>query len=272
MDWIYGKTVLITGASSGLGRAMTVRLIKEHNCKVIGIGQSEPKMKSLIDELSYQKDAFTYQLFDVGVKKNWEIFSEKILANNINIDILINNAGILLPFDKSYNYSEEAVEKCMNTNFNSCRYAINSMLPVLRKSIMPGILNISSSDALAPIIGTGIYSASKAALKAYSEVLIAELGREMYIGYACPGFMKTDIFRHQYVISQSSLINMFSANVDKVAGKIIKKIIRQKSRIIVGKVAKFLNFTAKFFPVLGLKFYEQVIKSSKVKMFDNVRY
>lgn len=40
MDWIYGKTLLITGASSGLGRAMTVRLIKEHNCKVIGIGQS----------------------------------------------------------------------------------------------------------------------------------------------------------------------------------------------------------------------------------------
>lgn len=160
----------------------------------------------------------------------------------------------------------------MNTNFNSCRYAINSMLPVLKKSTMPGILNISSSDALAPIIGTSIYSASKAALKAYSEVLIAELGREMYIGYACPGFMKTDIFRHQYVISQSSLINMFSANVDKVAEKIIKKIIRQKSRIIVGKDAKFMNFTSKFFPVLGLKLYEQVIKSSKVKMFDNVRY
>ncbi len=63
--------MLITGASSGLGRAMTVRLIKEHNCKVIGIGQSEPKMKSLIDELSYQKDAFTYQLFDVG-KIKWQ--------------------------------------------------------------------------------------------------------------------------------------------------------------------------------------------------------
>ena len=42
--------------------------------------------------------------------------------------------------------------------------------------------------------------------------------------------------------------------------------------IIFGKDAKFMNFTSKFFPVLGLKFYEQVIKSSKVKMFDNVRY
>lgn len=68
MDWIYGKTLLITGASSGLGRAMTVRLIKEHNCKVIGIGQSEPKMKRFIDELSYQKDALR-TVFMVGVKE-----------------------------------------------------------------------------------------------------------------------------------------------------------------------------------------------------------
>lgn len=45
MDWIYGKTVLITGASSGLGRAMTVRLIKEHNCKVIGIVSQNLKEK-----------------------------------------------------------------------------------------------------------------------------------------------------------------------------------------------------------------------------------
>lgn len=272
MDWIYGKTILITGASSGLGRAMTVKLIKEHNCKVIGIGISEPKMRSLIDELSYQKDAFLYELFDVGIKENWVRFSEKIKAEKINIDILINNAGILPPFDKSFNYSEEQVEKCMNTNFHSCRYAINTMLPILRHSTMPGIVNISSSDALVPIVGTSIYSASKAALKAYSEALIGELGREMYIGYVCPGFIKTDIFRNQYTISKSTLITMASTNVDKAASKIIKKIIKQKSRMIVGKDAKFMNFTSKFFPVLGLKFYEQIIKSSNIKMFDNVRY
>ena len=47
MDWIYGKTILITGASSGLGRAMTLQLIREHGCMVLGIGQSEEKMKSL---------------------------------------------------------------------------------------------------------------------------------------------------------------------------------------------------------------------------------
>ncbi len=271
MDWIYGKTVLITGASSGLGRAISIRLIKEQNCKVIGIGQSEEKMKSLKEELTYLRDEFEYRIFDVSIEENWKIFANELLAEERNIDLLINNAGILPPFDKSQNYTEEQVHKCMNVNFHGCRYAINTMLPILRKSTMAGIVNVSSADALAAIIGTSIYSAGKAALKAYTEVLIAELGREMYIGYICPGFIKTDILRNQYVQSESRLMRMVSTKADKMAKKIIKKIIKQKSRIIVGKDAKFMNFTSKFLPIAGLKMYEQIIKHSKIEMFENVR-
>ena len=72
MDWIYGKTVLITGASSGLGRALSVHLIKEQNCKVIGIGQSEKKMESLKEELTYLRDEFEYRIFDVSMEENWK--------------------------------------------------------------------------------------------------------------------------------------------------------------------------------------------------------
>lgn len=271
MDWIYGKNVLITGASSGLGRELSIYLIREQNCKVIGIGQSEEKMKSLKEELTYLRDEFEYRIFDISIQENWEVFAEELMAEERNVDLLINNAGMLLPFDKSVNYTEEQVHRCMNVNFHGCRYAINAMLPILRKSTMAGIVNISSSDALAAIIGTSIYSASKAALKAYTEVLIAELGREMYIGYVCPGFIRTDIFRNQYIQSESSLIKMASTKVDKVVKKIVKKIVKQKSRMIVGKDAKFMNFTSKFLPVVGLKLYEQVIKHSKIEMFENVR-
>lgn len=271
MDWIYGKTVLITGASSGLGRALSVQLIREQNCKVIGIGQSEEKMKSLKEELTYLRDEFEYRIFDVSIEENWKLFANELLVEDKNVDLLINNAGMLLPFEKSVNYTEEQVHRCMDVNFHGCRYAINAMLPILRKSTMAGIVNISSSDALAAIIGTSIYSASKAALKAYTEVLIAELGREMYIGYVCPGFTRTEIFRNQYIQSESRLIKMASTKVDKVAKKIVKKIAKQKSRIIVGKDAKFMNFTSKFLPVAGLKLYEQIIKHSKIEMFENVR-
>ncbi len=271
MDWIDGKTVLITGASSGIGRSLSVQLIKEHSCRVIGIGLTEVKMKSLLDELSYQRDAFMYKIFDVSIQENWESLAWELQEEKIIVDILINNAGILLPFDKFTNYSEEQVERCMEINFHACRYSIQAMLPILRRSTMPGIINVTSSDAIAPIVGTSIYSASKAALKAYTEVLIAELGREMYIGYICPGFVKTDIFRYQYFVSNTRIIQMMSTDVDKMAHKIIKRIINQKARSIIGKDAKFMNFTAKFFPVLGLKFYEILIKKCNTKMFENLR-
>ncbi len=270
MNWLYGKTILITGASSGLGRALTVQLIREYNCKVIGVGQSEPKMKSIIDELSYLRDAFSYSIFDVSVEENWEKFAWELENEEKEVDILINNAGMLPPFDKSQNYSEEQIARCMAVNFHSCRYSIRAMLPTLRKSTMSGIINITSAQVLAPLVGMSIYSASKAALKAYTETLIEELGREMYVGYVCPGFIRTDILRNQYVQSDSRLMRMISGSVDRMASKIIKKIGKQKARIIVGKDAKVMNFTAKFFPVLGLKFYEQIIKVSKIKMFENV--
>lgn len=270
MDWIYGKTILITGASSGLGRSLTIKLIRELNCKVIGIGMSEKKMKSLIGELSYQRDEFSYYIFDIGVEENWTKLAAKLLSEDKKVDILINNAGMLPPFDKFFHYSEEQIRRCMDVNFHGQRYAIKAMLPILRKSTMPGIVNISSSGALLPIVGTSIYSASKAAVKAFTEALIGELGREMYVGYVCPGFIKTDIFRNQYVISDNRMIKMAYTKVDKISGRIIKKICKHKSRIIVGKDAKFMNFISKFFPVLGLKLYEHIIKGSKIKMFENI--
>ncbi len=271
MDWIYGKTFLITGASSGIGRALTIQLIQEHNCKVIGIGRSEEKMLELKQELSFQSDNFRYQLFDVSQPDNWKDFATRCKEENIHIDILINNAGMLPPFNKSVNYTEEQIEECMNVNFHSCRYAINNMIPILRNSDMPAIINVSSAGALAPIIGTSIYSASKAALKAYTECLIAELGREMYIAYACPGFSQTNIFRNQYHQMDSKWIKRASTTPDKIAKKMIKKIIKQKSRMIIGKDAKLLNFTSKHFPILGLKIYELILKHSKSEMFENIK-
>lgn len=271
MDWIYGKTVLITGASSGIGRSLTVELIREHNCKVIGVGQSEPKMKSIIDELSYQRDAFIYKTFDVSDLAKWENFAWELQEENINVDILINNAGMMPPFDKAMNYSEEQIQRCFDVNFHGYRYAIKTMLPILRRSTMPAIINISSADALAAIVGTSVYAASKAAVKSYTEALIGELGREMYVGYVCPGFVRTDIFRNQYFVSNTRLIRMVSTDADKMAHKIIKRMIKQKARSIIGKDAKFMNFTSKFFPVLGLKFYEILIKHYNIKMFENLR-
>lgn len=270
MDWIYGKTVVITGASSGIGRSLTVRLIRKYNCRVIGIGQSEAKMLSIKDELTYERDAFSYQIFDVSDEGKWIDFARQLKDNNIKIDILINNAGYMPIINKATAYTDEQYDKCMDINFHAVRYGVNHMLPILREAVMPGIINVCSAMSITPMIGTAAYSASKAALKSYSESLIGEIGRTMYVGYVCPGFVRTDLFRSQYFVSQAKLMKMITTDVDKTAKKIINNIIKQKQRSMVGRFARIVNFMDKFFPVLGIKFFELVIKNAKLKMFENV--
>lgn len=263
MEWIYGKTIVITGASSGIGRALTELFIREYNCRVIGIGQSKEKMDNLIQELNYQKEAFRPKIFDVSSPDEWKTFSEELLANDVSVDILVNNAGMMPVFNQALNLSEEEIKRCFDVNFHSVRYGIEAMLPILRKSMMPGIVNISGAAALVSLPGMGIYGATKAALKAYTESMIEELGREMYIAYACPGLVRTDLLRNQEANGKKRWIRFMSTTPEKMAKKIVNKIVGQKSRMILGKDAHFMNFTAKHFPVLGLKFYESILKSPK---------
>ena len=135
------------------------------------------------------------------------------------------------PFDKAINYSKETIDRCVDVNFHACRYAMKEMLPVLKNSTMPGIINISSADALASLTGTSIYGATKAALKAYTESLIGELGREMYVAYVCPGVVRTDIFRNQYYPANDGVIKMISTSPDKMEGKNIKKMRAEIERL-----------------------------------------
>ena len=75
--WLNNKTILLTGASSGIGKELAKTLIERHNCKIIGVGRSEEKMLKFIEDLGDNKINFSYKLFDVGIEDNWkELASE----------------------------------------------------------------------------------------------------------------------------------------------------------------------------------------------------
>src|SRR5699024_6907729 len=133
-NWLDNKTVIVTGASSGMGKGITEKLIKEHGCKVLGVARSEKKMEALVAELGEYASQFSYQLFDVSVRENWENYVAYLNENGIKPDVLINNAGILPKLDRFEHYSVEDIEKAMNINFYSAGYSMHAPPPLLLQS------------------------------------------------------------------------------------------------------------------------------------------
>lgn len=271
-DWMDNKTVIITGASGGMGKGVAEKLIKEHGCTVIGIARSEEKMKKVVEELGEYADKFSYQLFDVAVEQNWLDFVAYLNENSIKPDVLINNAGILPKFDRFQNYTVEYIKKAMDINFYSAVYSIHALLPILLESDSPAIINIDSSAALMTLAGTSVYSASKAALKSLSEALREELRGKCYVGIVCPGFTKTDIFRDQDSADAKAqkMLNMVSTSCDRMVKMIMNDIQTKKPLGVHGFDAAFMNYFGRVMPVQGGRLFSAVMKMSKLPLFDAV--
>ena len=272
--WLQGKTVVVTGASGGMGAGIAATLLKKHGCTVIGIARNEKKIMKFIDELGEENaKRFSYRLFDVSVRENWESFAKELKEENIAVDVLINNAGILPKFKRFDRYSYEEIERAMNINFYSCIYSVKTMLPILQKSSTPAIINIDSSAALMTLAGTSMYSASKAALKSFTEALRLEFAGKIYVGMVCPGFTKTDIFSGQGDVGKgraSKIIEMISTDCDKMVKMIMFGIEHKMPMQVRGMDAHAMSICNRLLPVAGSKLYSTIMKAAKVDIFDEV--
>ena len=195
--WIDNKTVIISGASSGIGKALAEVLIKKHNCQVLGIGRNKDRLENFKNSLGEKSELFTCFTFDVSVYENWVNFASELNTKAIKPNVLINNAGVLPHFAVFEKYSIEETKKVLDVNFYSSVYSIKTFLPTLLESNDNAIINVSSSSALSPVVGTTLYTASKTAIKGFTEVLAQDYKKRLYVCLVCPGFTKTDIFSNQ---------------------------------------------------------------------------
>ncbi len=259
---------MITGASSGFGKLLSQKLVKDHGCKVIGIARTQSKLEALKEELG---ENFTFYAFDVSDKENWQDLAKTLEEKDIQVDILINNAGVLPPFKKFELCAVAEIENTLNTNFFASVYSISALLPILEKSQYKSIINISSSAALCTVRGTGAYSASKSALKSLTESLALE-DKSRYVCLVCPGFAKTDIFRSQKILGkkESSIISRVCSDPEKIVDKLLKKIAKKKKRVVLGFDARLMDFFARMMPRLTPILISKILKKSNISLFENI--
>ena len=169
------KTVLVTGASRGIGKAIALKFAKEKYNLIINASKSSKDLLAVAEEVrSYGVDCYPI-LADVSNYHAVTHMFEEILLTYPQIDVIINNAGIShvgLFTDIHYDQWQHLINTNLNSVFNICHHAV----PILLRKKSGHIINISSIWGLVGASCEVAYSTSKGAIHAFTQSLAKELG------------------------------------------------------------------------------------------------
>ena len=256
------KTVVITGASSGIGKEISKRLISVYGCTVYAIARNEEKLKEAKKELG---EGYIIYPMDASLKENWVNFAQLLKNSSISVDILITCAGILPKFDTFENTEIEEYEKAIFVNYLGQVYACKLLLPIINKG--GAIVNVASASALCPFSLVSGYTASKSAICRFTESIAQEI-KHISVSCVMCGFVKTDIMKNQSMTEkEEKLIRAFSADCPKTVRKILRRVRRRKKRIITGFDGHFMSLMYRLFPKLAPIFFSWFLRISGISMF-----
>ncbi len=185
------KVVIITGGSSGIGKALAAEF-GARGSKIMITGRNGFNLDKTVKELSDRGISIVGFRGDVSVEENNRRMAEEAIERFGTIDVLINNAGISMRalFEEA---DVEVIERVMNTNFFGTVYATKHCLPEIIRN-KGSVIGISSIAGFRGLPGRTGYSASKFALNGFLEALRLELApKGTHVLTACPGFTSTNI-------------------------------------------------------------------------------
>jgi short-subunit dehydrogenase len=258
------KVVIITGASSGIGKALALECATR-GAKLSLAARNGEKLESLVSGLKSGGTDVIYTITDVSREEDCKALIEHTVKTYGRIDILINNAGISMRalFDE---LDLSVIRSLMETNFWGTVYCSHFALPYLLAS-RGSLVGVSSIAGYKGLPGRTGYSASKFAMHGLLEVIrIENMKKGLHVLIACPGFTASNI--RNAALSKDGTAQgesprdegeMMSA--EQVAVHICNAIGKRKASLILttqGKMSVLLN---KFFPrFMDRMFYNHMAK------------
>ena len=261
------KVAVVTGAASGIGKALSV-LLAERGAVVALVDINTEGLAGTADQITSTGGACSQHVVDVADRAAVEALAAEVVSQHGAVHLLINNAGVSV-VDRVEDIAYDDFEWLMNINFWGVVYGTKSFLPHLKRADEAHIVNISSLFGIMSVPLQSAYNAAKFAVRGFTESLKMELA-DSNVGVSCvhPGGIQTEITRNSRIgegalqMSRDELHAAFlraaPTRPEKAAAVILRGVERNRRRILIGLDARIADWVARHFPgtyerVLGLQ-------------------
>jgi short-subunit dehydrogenase len=255
-----GKVSVITGAASGIGRALAIGLWHK-GCHLALIDLNEDGLHQLAGELTRNVKGrrVSLHIADVGNKVRMKDVSAEVVEAHQTVHLLINNAGI--GYEAAFpQTSLETWEHVMAVNLWGTIYGCHFFMPYLAKAEQAHIVNLSSLFGIVAMAGQTAYSTTKFAVRGFSESLWEELrGTSIGLTVVHPGSVATNIMKTSAgddPLLMQRLADWFEKNAippESAAAQIIAAIEKGKPRLLITPEVVFADCVKRLMPVMGNK-------------------
>lgn len=213
-NYVKDKVILITGAGSGFG-ALISQMTAEMGAKVVGVDINQDGLKSVFDNIQNEGHEAAFTTADVTSKEDMDAAANFTVEKFGRIDVLVNNAGIMpLAFFADHKKAWRAWDKVIDINFKGVVNGITAVYDQMVQQSAGQIVNISSIYGNYGIPGSGVYSATKAAVKVLSDSLRAETQGKIKVTTVKPtGVPGTNL--GSGVINEGAVVGLTGINAAK---------------------------------------------------------
>ena len=190
MENVKGKVVAITGASSGIGKAIAIEAAKNGAKVVLGARRSE-QLQQLVAEIRSAGGEAVCTKIDVKDKGDLDRLVNLAVEHYGKLDVIVNNAGVS-QLSRIDDVDIEGWEQMIDINLKGVLYGMAAAIPVFKKQQSGHIVNIISTSGLKIVPMQGVYAGTKNAIRTIAEAFRQESYGTIRITGISPGFVKTD--------------------------------------------------------------------------------
>jgi len=257
VSFLDGGVAVVTGAGSGIGRALAQQLAAAGSALAIA-DVDEKGLTETAASLTGKQAAVSTHVLDVSDEAGVRSFAEDVVARHGRVTLLINNAGVALHgiFEE---LSLDDLRWVMGINFWGVVYGVTYFLPILKQQPRAQIVNLSSVFGIIAPVGQSAYSASKFAVRGFTEAVRHELeGTPVFVSCVHPGGIHTPIAKRARLGARASATKREAAiayfekvtptSPETAAARILKGVERREPRILIGRDARQIDIVQRLRP------------------------